>query len=153
MQIKIRTEQLNSVADSLGSYIEKDLVENDERLNMFWYCGSLDLVQRIQKEAEKNSDNDYSYVEVDNRLLSDLQTIMEKYIFAEIKELGSGDREWMIEMANLYLQFAMEEKKFKKINENKESNKVKDKENIEKDTSTYNNQKRETAKSKKINIF
>ena len=157
MQIKITADQVNGVADSLCKYIQKDLVENDKRLNMFWYCGSLNLIQRLQKEAESSSDSEYVSIVVDDRLVSDIQEIIEKYIFEEIKELGTDDREWMMEMANLYLQLAAESKKeTEKKNPVRSETKAETSEQVtesqKKNTTEKPSQKKDT-KNKKINIF
>lgn len=158
MQIKITTDQVNGVADSLCKYIQKDLVESDKRLNMFWYCGSLNLVQRLQKETESSSDSEYVSIQVDDRLVSDIQEIIEKYIFEEIKELGTDDREWMMEMANLYLQLAAEskketEKKTPARTETKKEVSEQVAETQKKEITPDKPSQKKDPKSKKINIF
>lgn len=102
ISIKIDTNQISGVAESLSKYVRLDLIENEERTNMLWFCGSLDFVKRLRKNAE--SEQETISIDIDNRLIEGLSAIIEKYIFKEIKELELADDEWMEEMASLYMQ-------------------------------------------------
>lgn len=100
--IKIDTDQISGVAESLAKYVRLDLIQNEERTNMLWFCGSLDFVKRLRKNAENEQET--ISIDIDNRLIEGLSAIIEKYIFKEIKELEVADDEWMEEMASLYMQ-------------------------------------------------
>lgn len=109
VNIKIETSQIAGVAESISKYVRLDLIDNDERANMLWFCGSLDFVKRLRKSAD--TEDDTVTISLDDRLVNDLSEIISKYIFKEIKELELADDEWMEEMASVYMQLEQAKQK------------------------------------------
>lgn len=100
MEVKILTSEVANIANSISKYIFKEAKDTD-RQNIEWLNEFVNFYQKLKSGESKR---DYTYVEVDGIVKSDLSEIISKYIFNDLQNMDENNSSWLCEMMSIYNQ-------------------------------------------------
>lgn len=100
MEVKILTSEVANIANSISKYIFKE-VKDADRKNIEWLNEFVNFYQKLKSGESKR---DYTYVEVDGLVKSDLSEIISKYIFNDLQNMDENNSSWLCEMMSIYNQ-------------------------------------------------